>query len=115
MNILHGIGAANALLRNATGLVRAIKAPRVDKEAFAAMLQKELGQTASPDAIRAKLTEASEQHVRLRDADADGLLTRNESGLNKNTFARLDADGDGFLSAAELRAPYLERLESTEA
>jgi Ca2+-binding EF-hand superfamily protein len=38
------------------------------------------------------------------DRDKDGKLTRKEIGLGEAAFARLDADGDGFLSPAELTA-----------
>ena len=110
MTILQGIGAANALLRGASNLVREFKQPNVDKAAFAGMLREKLAGTSSPETIEARLIERTENFLRVRDANADGLLSRDESGLNKTLFTRLDADGDGLLSAEELRQPYLEAL-----
>ena len=38
------------------------------------------------------------------DRNKDGKLDRKEIGLGETEFARLDADKDGFLSPAELKA-----------
>ena len=40
--------------------------------------------------------------VRRRDRNADGKLSAAEAGLGADAFAKLDADRDGFLTAAEL-------------
>lgn len=42
--------------------------------------------------------------VRHRDRNGDGKLSATEAGLGAGTFAKLDADRDGFLTAVELAA-----------
>lgn len=42
--------------------------------------------------------------VRRRDRSGDGKLSATEAGLGADTFAKLDADRDGFLTAIELAA-----------
>jgi len=49
--------------------------------------------------------------VERRDADGDGLLSRDETGLKEDTFGGMDSDGDGLLSSDELSAHMKEQLE----
>ncbi|MEO2088233.1 MAG: EF-hand domain-containing protein [Gemmataceae bacterium] len=63
---------------------------------------------ATPLSLQAHLgslpPEVIEQVIRWYDANQDGKLNRLESGLAAADFARLDADKDGNLTAAELEA-----------
>lgn len=51
------------------------------------------------------------QLVSKKDADGDGVLSLEESGLEEEMFGDVDADGDGFLSAEELSADMQEKME----
>ncbi|MBX3177835.1 MAG: hypothetical protein KF886_10775 [Candidatus Hydrogenedentes bacterium] len=107
MEILGGIGAANALVRSAASLVRAVKQPRVTDEAFSDVFRKQMDAAMSPEARRAKAAEQSDRFIGLRDADGDGMLRLDESGLDRAAFERLDLNGDGLLSREEYQQALL--------
>lgn len=113
MSILQGAGAVGALLGGAAGLVRELRRPQLKNEQFAALLSQELsakqGGGQSDDAA-AQIQRESARFVSLRDSDGDGVLSLEESGLDRETFARLDADGDGRLTADEVAKPRMEAL-----
>ncbi|MBI1319549.1 MAG: hypothetical protein GC168_11470 [Candidatus Hydrogenedens sp.] len=120
MSLLGSASGISGLLNSATGLVNALKQPRVSNQDFAALLQSrvaEAKQERTPEAQRARLeqsvTELSAKYVGLRDADGDGLLKLEESGLDPKVFAAADADKDGRLSAQEIKQYTLNALQST--
>lgn len=101
MELLNGIGAANALVNGAANLVRAMKQPKVTDEAFSEILKSQLEAASSPEARRANAAAQSERFVALRDVDGDGLLRFDESGFERSVFDRLDLNRDGQLSREE--------------
>ncbi|MFP4502053.1 MAG: hypothetical protein ACLFTT_13710 [Candidatus Hydrogenedentota bacterium] len=112
MNVLEGAGAVGALFRGAAGLVREIKRPKLDDQQFATLLQAQLkNQESAPQGDSAgEILAVSNRFVTQRDANGDGLLSLEESGLDKETFARLDADNDGRLTPEEVAQPRLDAL-----
>lgn len=107
MELLSGIGAANALMKNAASFVRALKEPKVTDEAFSEILKSRLEAASGPEAREAKAAELGRRFVQLRDTDGDGLLRFDESGLDRAAFDRLDLNGDGRLSAEEYQQALL--------
>lgn len=107
MELLSGVGAAGALVRNATSFVLALKQPRVTDEAFSEILKSQVDAASSPEALRAKAAGASEQFMRLRDVDGDGVLRFEESGLERAVFDRIDRNGDGKVSKDEYQQALL--------
>lgn len=107
MDLLGGIGAANALMKNATSFVQALKQPRVTDEAFSEILRSQMEAASSPEAQRAKAAKISERFVQLRDADGDGALRFDESGLERAAFDRLDLNRDGRLTREEYQQGLL--------
>ena len=90
MDALAAITQAGSLFRAATDFVGALRgrrnAPTAD---FAALLRKQTKANA------AKLVQAL-------DRDRSGGLSKAELGIDGRLFARLDANGDGEVTAAEL-------------
>lgn len=107
MDLLSGVGAASALVKNAASLVRTIKQPKVTDEAFSDILKSQLNAAASPEAQLARAGEISERFVRLRDVDGDGQLRLDESGMEREVFERLDRNSDGRLSRDEYQQALL--------
>jgi hypothetical protein len=112
MSILESIGAVNAIFKGATGLVRELRRPNPEAELFASVLREQMAEARAPERQQAQILKASEAFVRLRDANADGVLNRDESGLSSSEFGKLDLDGDGVLSTEELRRSHLESLSA---
>lgn len=119
MSILTGIGAINALFRGASGFVREIKQPRLSNEEFANILRQKIDQAKSTygdtnrlQALDNEVTRMTLQFIAARDLDANRTLDRQESGLTENTFNQLDTDHDGELSQLELRAPFVQFLDT---
>lgn len=53
--------------------------------------------------------------VKRRDADGNGLLSIDETGLKEDAFGGMDSDGDGLLSSDELSAYMKEQMEQTSS
>ncbi len=107
MNLLSGVGAASALVKNAATLVQAIKQPKVTDEAFSEILKAQLQAASSPEAKQAKAAELSERFVRLHDVDGDGQLRLDESGMERAAFEKLDANRDGLVTREEYQNALL--------
>jgi len=117
MSILESVGAANGLLKGAADLVRELKRPRVSEGTFAEMLR-QAAAASDPEAqarqTRAMATKRAGEVMRLRDVNGDGLLSRDESGLKADAFTAADGDGDGMLSAEEVRQVILQNAGVSE-
>jgi len=117
MSLLSSANAIAGLLNGATDLVNAWKQPKLSNDDFSKVLdfQLETARAANtPEAQRAretaKIAELSAKYVGLRDANQDGALTLNESGLEAKQFVAMDADGDGKLTSAEIGAYAKQKL-----
>ena len=105
---LLGLGqltAVNSVLKNAAGLVRELKKPRVSNEDFAALLQQQIQSQVGDTSKSSSGEDLSQRLISLRDLNNDGVLTQEESGLSASLFERLDSDADGLLSLEELQQP----------
>ena len=117
MDILTGLNAVNAVLRGTQGLVRELKKPTASDVAFAQILQQQLNAaggsagSGSGESMRA-IERGVQQFITQRDTNGDGLLTKDESGLNSDFFQKLDQNGDGKLSLAEIRTEALARMSA---
>ena len=91
MSLLAAVAPINAALNLATALIQSRGAAHQAKgaDAFAKML----GDHIAPAAAEA---------LRLRDANADGVLSPSEFSGGAKLFGILDADGNGQLTAGEL-------------
>jgi hypothetical protein len=119
MSLLTGIGAVNALLRGATGLVKEIKRPRLSNDDFANILKQKIDQpqwTQGPSSrlqiISDEVTRMTDQLIATRDIDGSRTLNMQESGLSEQSFQGLDANRDGELSHSELRASFVQFLDA---
>ena len=115
MNILTNLSAVGGLLNGAAGLVREFKQPKLSGDDFAKLLEIQLAQANSTQAAQEKreqrvewVNAMTQRFTEQRDANGDGMLTRDESGLAEEVFARFDVDGDGMLTLEELRKPLLK-------
>ena len=92
MDAVTAITGAGSLIRAATGFVGALRSRHTPASGdFAAQLGKQIGPNAG-------------KFVQARDRDGSGGLNRAELGVDGRAFARLDANGDGEVTAAELAA-----------
>ena len=107
MELLSGVGAASALVKNAAALVRTMKQPKVTDEAFSDILKSQLKAASSPEARHGRAAATSERFIRLHDVDGDGMLRLDESGMERAAFERLDLNGDGRLSRGEYQKALL--------
>lgn len=109
MNLLTGAGALGSVLRGATGLVQALKQPKLSTTQFAAVLNQQLELhrgTGAQSANQVRNTQAaalSTKFMALRDANGDTMLRLDESGMDNARFGQLDVNKDGLLSELELR------------
>ena len=66
----------------------------------------------APGDKRPKLPASGSELVAAKDSDSDGKLTQDEIGSPfSNFFSRIDADGDGFVTAAEADT-QLKRMQA---
>lgn len=109
MNLLTGAGALGSVLRGATGLVQALKQPKLSTAQFAAVLNQQLELHRGSGVLNAtqvRNTQAAAlttKFMGLRDANSDSMLRLDESGLDAARFGQLDTNKDGLLSEIELR------------
>lgn len=111
--------AANKVLQGAAGLVNALKRPRVTKQEFSDMLRQEVQRSVSAEkssknanAFIKRATALSASYVAGRDKNRDGLLSLAETDMTGAQFAALDGNGDGQLSAEELRPFFVAAAKS---
>lgn len=110
MNLFAGAGALGSVLRGATGLVQALKQPKLSTTQFASVLNRQLelnrgtGALNSTQALQSQAGALSTKFVSLRDANSDSFLRLDESGLDAARFTQLDVNKDGLLSEPEVRA-----------
>ncbi len=97
------IGAAGMALKGMTGLVRELRQSRAQKQAFRDMMRTELSKNEPKAAQRKQIEAASREFIRVRDANGDGALNSQESGLKQKQFNEIDTDRDGRMSLDEVR------------
>ncbi|MBI2433654.1 MAG: hypothetical protein HYV26_12375 [Candidatus Hydrogenedentes bacterium] len=113
MSLVPGLAAISGTLRGAAGLVREFRRPRLNSADFAEVLKERIRQAPASSAQERQLQAALVQSSRFldwHDANADKLLTLEESALTTELFEQLDLDSNGFLSADELKAGYLAAI-----
>lgn len=66
-------------------------------------------QTSSSKRFDQQLALAVSQLMTSKDSDHDGSLSRTELGVDKKSFSKFDADGNGKLDANELKTWYLSQ------
>lgn len=108
---LLAISAAGMALRETAHLVREFRQSKAAKREFESALTKALETNHTSTAKTGKTEKQrlglqSAEFMRKRDVDGNGLLSRAESGLEKDVFERLDANTDGQLSKDELTAYF---------
>lgn len=112
MSVL-GIGAVGTALKGAAEMVRELRRPTLKSEDFATVLRARMEHQSQPDAqnvFAAQLRESGLQgakFMQVRDANADGMLSMEESALAQELFNKLDIDQNGKLSVEEVQAGYL--------
>lgn len=104
MSFLGSLSGVNAALQSTTALVREIRRPRLESKDFAALLQAQMQQASAMAKGNASTQTESQarQFLSLRDVNANGRLSFEESGLSQESFDALDGDRDGLLSIDEL-------------
>jgi hypothetical protein len=95
--LLTGIGSIVGAARSVTGALRksGSQPAETDSQAFAAHLEAFIA-----------------RFIQGRDADKNGTLSLAEMGGDKKTFVKLDTNGDGQLTAQELRPLFASSPES---
>ncbi len=118
MSLIQGLGAANSLLQNATGLVRELKRPRIKQETFKQIIMDQLqanrqenNKTSQMERIDKKALVLSERFIQLRDTQGNGKLTLEESGMDRELFQKVDINADGTLSRDEVHAYFSQQLK----
>lgn len=93
MDLLSGINAVGLVLQGAKNISHELKRPKTEGLSFQQILSQNLG-AAQPGKT------GSVQNATASNA---GGLTLAQTGLDSASFRRLDLDGNGLLSASELR------------
>lgn len=120
MSLMGGVMAAQAakgLIDSFRGIAQGARQPK-PREDFASLLQAKLAEARGMDGADRRAAAAerlTDRAFRLGDANGDGFLDRNESGLDAGLFARLDTDGDGRLSRDEVRAQARAIVDAAHA
>lgn len=110
---LSEIGAIGGVVRGTTELLRELKKPKLSGDQFAEMLKLQMAQKNSPEAAAAQKQQQMKQvdalstrFIELRDADGDGLLSKDESGMAADEFEKLDINDDDQISKLEVARGY---------
>ena len=109
MDIISGITAASAALNGANSLIKSLRGasrpwPGNKNSDFEELLVKQLQQSGSTKS--SEVTEKAKEFLSERDKDKNGALSLRESGMSREVFKKLDTDGDGQVSQAELIQPF---------
>lgn len=117
MAILGQIAGTNALLSGATGLVNAVRRPKLNSADFKNVLQERMRLQNDPNVLhqraekaRNEADSAARQFMKLRDHDNNQLLSRDESGMEAAAFTQMDANRDGSLTLDEIKKPQLDAI-----
>ena len=68
-------------------------------------------ETDDSSSMQKTASEMFEKFVTTRDRDDDGGLSREELGMEKDEFAKLDADKDGLVTADELTRSFMQEIQ----
>ncbi|MCX5771434.1 MAG: hypothetical protein NTZ09_14360 [Candidatus Hydrogenedentes bacterium] len=92
MDAVTAITGAGSLIRAATGFVGAL------------LTRRETGSTNFAAQLRKQAEANAAKFVQARDRDGSGGLNKAELGVDDRLFTRLDVNGDGQVTPAELAA-----------
>ncbi len=113
MELLSSVGAVSAVMKGASSIVKQLKGSKPQQSSFADLLQKDLAKIAVMGPQKDAKTR-SESYMRSRDVDANGSLSRAESGFGPDSFKKWDLDKSGDIGAAELLGAFTNNADITQ-
>ncbi|MEK7794588.1 MAG: hypothetical protein AAB353_08655 [Candidatus Hydrogenedentota bacterium] len=111
MGFLHALGPVNGLINLATEFVRGKNMPDVVR------VEAALQSTDFSAMLADKLAEAehaADDLLAARDKNGDGLLTAGELRMTPRALARIDANANGVLDRGELVHAYVDNNRPLE-